>query len=56
MLCFSDPGSVGAGGVQRLLPDPDRPRTAGAGREDQTGRRFKWEIQTKSIQCNLAKR
>ena len=37
MLCFSDPGSVGAGGVQRLLPHPDRPRTEGAGREDQTG-------------------
>ena len=46
MLCFSDPGSVGAGGVQRLLSDPHRPRTSGAGREDQTGRRSKWEIQT----------
>ena len=46
MLCFSHPGSVGAGGVQRLLPDSHRPRTSGEGREDQTGRRSKWEIQT----------
>ena len=43
---FSDPGSVGAGGLQRLLPDPNGPWAPGPGREDQTGRRSKWEIQT----------
>ena len=42
----SDPGGVGAGGLQRLLPDPNGPWAPGPGREDQTGRRSQWEIQT----------